>query len=94
MVAGGWVLKRMDRALGGFIRQSKELGTFITHSFIQPAFIKCGHEEAEDTRLIKYDFCPRGAPCRMERRANIREALEGSYGSRIQSKEGEREEET
>lgn len=30
----------------------------------------------------------------MERRANIREALEGSYGSRIQSKEGEREEET
>lgn len=30
----------------------------------------------------------------MGRKANIREALEGSYGSRIQSKEGEREEET
>ena len=74
--------------LPSVVLSGKELGTFTILSLIQPAFITCGHEEAEDTRLIKYDFFPQGAPCRMGRRANIREDLGGSYGRDQDSEQG------
>lgn len=62
MVRSVWILQRADPPQWVYqIKYRSGLVTFISHPSFSWQFFKCGHKEAENTRLIRYDSCLQGA---------------------------------